>query len=227
MTKKWKDNIPATDAEIYDLSGFGGSVNPGGSPALLIIDVQYRTTGNSNKPIRQSIKEDYPTSCGDRAWISLPNIKTLLSTSRKLNIPIFFAHVAPKTKIDGGKFGQLNPKVTEINQKGYEFVDGIEPVEGDFLLPKRHASAFFGTALASYLIDLKIDTLILAGCTTSGCIRATAVDAFSYNFATIIPDDCVYDRTQISHDVSLFDLDSKYADVLSSEETIKYLNSLN
>ena len=116
---------------------------------------------------------------------------------------------------------------TFIDQKGYEFVEGIEPVEGDLLLPKRHASAFFGTALTSYLIDLKIDTVILVGCTTSGCIRATAVDAFSLNFATLIPDDCVYDRTQISHDVSLFDLDSKYADVLTSKETIKYLNSIN
>ncbi len=227
MTKQWKDNIPKSDAEIYNLSGFGGSINPGTSPALLIIDVQYRTTGNSNKPIKESIAEDYPTSCGDRAWNVLPNIKTILSTSREHNVPIFFPHVAPKTKIDGGKFGQLNPKVTEIDQKGYEFVEGIEPVEGDLLLPKRHASAFFGTALTSYLIDLKIDTVILVGCTTSGWIRATAVDAFSLNFATLIPDDCVYDRTQISHDVSLFDLDSKYADVLTSKETIKYLNSIN
>ncbi len=227
MTEQWKNNIPHTDSEIYELSGFGGSINPGTSPALLIIDVQYRTTGNSNKPIKQSIAEDYPTSCGDRAWNVLPNIKKVLSEVRKHNIPVFFPHVAPKTKNDGGKFGQLNPGVTKINQKGYEFVKEIEPNEEDFLLPKRHASAFFGTALASYLIDLKVDTVILVGCTTSGCIRATAVDAFSFNFATIIPEDCVYDRTQISHDVSLFDLNSKYADVLTNKEVLDYLNSIN
>ena len=223
--ENWQKNIPTADADIYELSGFGGSVKPGTSPALLIIDVQYRTTGNSNKPIKQSIEEDYPTSCGNRAWDVLPNIKKVLSLVRSKQIPVFFPHVAPKTRIDGGKFGQINPKVTSIDQKGYEFVEGIEPTGEDILLPKRHASAFFGTALASYLIDLKIDTVILVGCTTSGCIRATAVDAFSYNFATLIPSECVYDRSQISHDSSLFDLNSKYADVLNETEITNYLDT--
>lgn len=223
--ENWQKNIPLEDTNIYELSGFGGSVKPGTSPALLIIDVQYRTTGNTNKPIRQSIAEDYPTSCGNRAWEILPNIKKVLSHARSKEIPIFFPHVAPKKQIDGGKFGQINPQVTNIGQKGYEFVEGIEPTEGDILLPKRHASAFFGTALASYLIDLKIDTVILVGCTTSGCIRATAVDAFSFNFATLIPSECVYDRSQISHDSSLFDLNSKYADVLNQAEITSYLDT--
>ena len=93
-------------------------------------------------------------------------------------------------------------------------------------MPKRHASAFFGTALASYLIDLKVDTVILVGCTTSGCIRATAVDAFSYNFAVLIPESCVYDRTQTSHDSSLFDLDAKYSDVVTLSEVTTYLETI-
>jgi nicotinamidase-related amidase len=101
------------------------------------------------------------------------------------------------------------------------------PRADDLLLPKRHASAFFGTPLASYLIDLKIDTLILAGCTTSGCVRATAVDAFSYNFPVLIPVECVYDRTETSHTSSLFDLDSKYSDVLEVSTIIQYLDDIH
>jgi|TARA_B110000263_G_scaffold247525_1_gene260547 nicotinamidase-related amidase len=134
--------------------------------------------------------------------------------------------VAPKKQVDAGRFGQINPHVTSIDDRGYNFVEEVSPEEGDILLPKRHASAFFGTALTSYLIDLKVDTLILVGCTTSGCIRATAVDAFSYNFAVVIPDECVYDRTQTSHDASLFDLDSKYADVLPLSEVTGYIECL-
>lgn len=226
MQRSWRSNIPTEDSEIYRLAGFGGSVGYGKSPALLVIDVQYRTTGNSDKPIRLSIQSDYPTSCGDRAWATIPSIANVINSCRSQNVPIFFPHVAPKKQVDAGRFGQINPHVTSIDDKGYNFVEEVSPEEGDILLPKRHASAFFGTALTSYLIDLKVDTLILVGCTTSGCIRATAVDAFSYNFAVVIPDECVYDRTQTSHDASLFDLDSKYADVLPLSEVTGYIECL-
>ena len=132
--------------------------------------------------------------------------------------------VAPKKAIDAGRFGQLMPGVTSIPDRGYEFVAEIAPIDGDVVLPKRHASAFFGTALASYLIDFEIDTLIVTGATTSGCVRATVADAFSYNFRTIVVADGVYDRLQVSHDVSLFDMDAKYADVLMADEVVAHLS---
>ena len=77
---------------------------------------------------------------------------------------------------------------------------------GDVLLPKKHPSAFFGTPLASHLIDLRRDTLVVTGCTTSGCVRGTVVDAFAYNFRVLVPDECVYDRSPTSHAVNLFDM---------------------
>ena len=86
------------------------------------------------------------------------------------------------------------------------------------LLPKRHPSAFFGTPLASYLIERGVDTLVVTGSTTSGCVRASVVDAFAYNFRVVVPHDAVYDRTPTVHKVNLFDMAQKYADVTSTDE---------
>jgi maleamate amidohydrolase len=110
-------------------------------------------------------------------------------------------------------------------EKGYEFVAEIAPREGDVLIPKKHPSAFFATPLASHLIDLGADTLVVTGCTTSGCVRCSVVDAFSYNFRVVVPWDCVYDRSPTSHAVNLFDMASKYADVAPSADIIEKLNA--
>ena len=225
--RPWLASIPGEDLDVYELSGFGGESGFGDRPALLVIDVQYRTAGDRPVPIREAITTMYPTACGDRAWSAIPHIASLIGAARDAGIPIIYPYVAPKKAVDAGRFGSINPKITSIGERGYEFVDEVAPEEGDVLLPKRHASAFFGTALVSYLVDFGADTVILAGCTTSGCIRATAVDAFSYNFGTIVPTECVYDRIQASHDVGLFDLDAKYADVLPTETVIDRLRELS
>ncbi|MXV90436.1 MAG: isochorismatase family protein [Acidimicrobiia bacterium] len=221
--RSWLASIPGDDLDVYELSGFGGPSGFGDHPALLVIDVQYRTAGDRPVPIREAITTMYPTACGDRAWAAIPHIARLLRAARAAGIPIIYPYVAPKKAVDAGRFGSINPAITSISERGYEFVDEVAPEDGDVLLPKRHASAFFGTALVSYLVDFGVDTVILAGCTTSGCIRATAVDAFSYNFRTIVPEECVYDRIQASHDVGLFDLDAKYADVMPAEAVIDRL----
>jgi len=113
----------------------------------------------------------------------------------------------------------------EVAQKGYEFVAEVAPREGDILIPKKHPSAFFATPLVSHLIDLGVDTLVVTGCTTSGCVRCSVVDAFSYNWRVLVPWDCVYDRSATSHAVNLFDMASKYADVAPAAEIIQKLNS--
>jgi nicotinamidase-related amidase len=110
-----------------------------------------------------------------------------------------------------------------IDEHGYEFVERVAPRDGDITIPKRHPSAFFGTTLTSYLIDLGVDTLFITGCTTSGCVRATVVDAFAYNFRVVVPHDAVYDRSPTVHAVNLFDMAQKYADVVSTAEAVKLL----
>jgi nicotinamidase-related amidase len=221
--RSWLASISGDDLDVYELSGFGGSAGFGERPALLVIDVQYRTAGERPVPIREAITTMYPTACGDRAWAAIPHIARLIGAARDAAIPIVYPYVAPKKAVDAGRFGSINPQIASISEKGYEFVAEVAPTESDVLLPKRHASAFFGTALVSYLVDFGTDTVILAGCTTSGCIRATAVDAFSYNFRTIVAEECVYDRIGASHDVGLFDLDAKYADVVPTDEVIDHL----
>ena len=113
-----------------------------------------------------------------------------------------------------------------IADKGYEFPPEIAPRPGDVLIPKKHPSAFFATPLVSHLIDLGVDTLVVTGCTTSGCVRGSVVDAFAYNFRVLVPSDCVYDRSATSHAVNLFDMASKYADVGTSREILDKLAPL-
>ena len=226
MKKPWDGIISEEEQKAYHAAGFGRSSGIGQRPALLIIDVQYRTIGTTPKPFWESIKE-FPTSCGDVGWNAMRNIATLLAEFRRNQWPVLYPHVAPKNKsTDSGRLAQKVPAIMNISNKGYEFPPEIAPREGDVLLPKKHPSAFFGTPLASHLIDLQADTLVVTGCTTSGCVRGSVVDGFAYNFRAIVPHDAVYDRSATSHAVNLFDMASKYADVGSTAEVLAMLKPL-
>lgn len=209
----------------YDLAGFGRPVGLGKSPALLIIDVQYRTTGSSPVSFREAI-EEYPTAVGEDAWSAVGNIVRLLEVFRRNEWPVLYPHVAPKYGFDNGALGAKVPAIMNIPTQGYAFVDEVAPREGDVLLPKKHPSAFFGTPLASYLVQLGVDSLVVVGCSTSGCVRSTVIDAFSYNYKVSVPSDAVYDRSRIIHDVNLFDLDQKYADVYETDELLEALERI-
>jgi isochorismate hydrolase len=140
---------------------------------------------------------------------------------------VIYPFVSPKESFDKGRISDRVPSVMGIQRRGYDFVEKVAPVEGDILLPKKHPSAFFGTPLASYLIEAGVDTLVVTGVTTSGCIRATVIDAFSYNFRAVVPHEAVYDRSQISHAVNLFDMAAKYADVVSVAELREQLKKID
>ncbi len=221
----WDQVITDDEKKRYKEAGFGGQGSIGKRPALLIIDVQYRTIGTKPKPYWEAIKE-YPTSCGDVGWSAVENIKRLVSLFRDRGFPILYPHVAPKNlATDGGRLAEKIPSIMGIDSKGYEFVEEIAPISGDILLPKKHPSAFFGTPLVSHLIDLNVDTLVVTGCTTSGCIRSSVTDAFAYNFKVLVPDDAVYDRSPTSHAVNLWDMNAKYADVHTSFEIISLIKT--
>lgn len=112
----------------------------------------------------------------------------------------------------------------DVPPRGYEFVAEARPRPGEITIPKFQASAFHGTALTSHLIGLGVDTVVVTGCTTSGCVGATVVDACALNFKVVVPQDAVYDRSQVSHAVNLFDMASKYADVMPAGELVGRLN---
>ena len=222
----WDGVIGEEEIDRYAKAGFGGEGGIGARPALLIIDVQYRTVGTTSKPYWDAIKE-YPTSCGDVGWDAVGNIAKLVALFRQKGFPILYPHVAPKNSAtDGGRLAAKIPSIMGIDAKGYDFVEEIAPVEGDVLLPKKHPSAFFGTPLVSHLVDLGVDTLIVTGCTTSGCVRSSVTDAFAYNFKVLVPDDAVYDRSPTSHAVNLWDMNAKYADVYPSTGILKLVEDL-
>jgi len=223
--KPWDGIISEEEQRAYRAAGFGRPTGVGKRPALLIIDVQYRTTGTTPLPFFEAIKE-FPTSCGDVAWKAVDNIKLLVDEFRKRGWPILYPHVAPKNKNEGGRLADKVPAIMNIPAHGYDFVQEIAPLPGDVLLPKKHPSAFFATALTSHLIDLQADTLIITGCSTSGCVRSSVVDAFSLNFKVLVPQDAVYDRSRVSHAVNLFDMAEKYADVALTTEIRETLRKI-
>ena len=224
--KPWHAIIPPHEQEAYRAAGFGRSSGLGKRPALLIIDVQYRTVGTTPAPFMEAIKE-FPTSCGDVGWRAVKQIERLLAVFRGNRWPVLYPYVSPKETFDRGRLSDKVPAIMNIAPKGYEFVAEVAPREHDILLPKKHPSAFFGTPLASYLIERAVDTLVVTGCTTSGCVRGSVVDGFAYNFRALVPHDAVYDRSQVSHAVNLFDMSEKYADVMSTDEALAALKSVD
>ena len=218
----WDGIISEEEQRAYRAAGFGRRTGLGKKPALLIIDVQYRTVGTTPMPFWEAIKE-FPTSCGEVGWKAVGNIEKLLATFRAKGWPVLYPHVAPKEGFDTGRLADKVPALMTVARKGYEFVAEVAPQGNDFLLPKKHPSAFFGTPLASYLIDLGADTLVVQPVTTSGCVRGSVVDAFAYNFRGAVCSDAVYDRSHTSHCVNLFDMSEKYADVMTTAECVEAL----
>jgi maleamate amidohydrolase len=221
-SKPWDGIISEDEQRAYAAAGFGRKTGLGVRPALLIIDVQYRTVGSTPKPFWEAIKE-FPTACGDVGWNAVHHIERLLSLFRERGWPVMYPYVSPKETFDKGRLADKVPSIMNIARNGYDFVAEVAPREADILLPKKHPSAFFGTPLASYLINAGADTLVVTGCTTSGCVRGSVVDAFAFNFRVAVPHDAVYDRSATSHAVNLFDMASKYADVSSTDELLAAL----
>lgn len=226
MSGEWRRTIPDEDWQLYERAGFGGTSGFGESPAILVIDVQYRTVGDEPAPILESIERFYRTSCGDRGWRAVERIADVVRAARAASVPVIYPYVAPKTALDAGQTGSKIPSLQSVPDRGYAFVDAVAPEAEDLLIPKRHASAFFGTPLMSYLVDLRVDTLIVTGCTTSGCVRASVADGCSYNLRCVVAEDAVYDRCQLTHDVNLFDIGSKYADIVTTDDCVAYLERL-
>src|SRR3954452_17583517 len=135
--KPWAGVISEEEERAYNAAGFGRQTGLGRRPALLIIDVQYRTTGTEPKPFWEAIKE-YPTSCGDVAWAAVRQIQRLLASFRERGWPVLYPLVAPKQSFDRGRLSDKVPAIMDVAAKGYEFPPEIAPRTSDILLPKKH-----------------------------------------------------------------------------------------
>ncbi|MBN1226551.1 MAG: isochorismatase family protein [Deltaproteobacteria bacterium] len=217
------DVLTEVDREVIRRGGYGKPRGLGNNPAFIMIDLQYNYTGD-DKPILDQI-HDWPSGVGESSWRAIQRIKELLAISRDKKIPILYT-MQVQTNIEFDGFAAKTDR--EHSQylrgaKGTMIVDELAPEKGDLVIEKSYSSAFYGTPLLSFLIKLRTDTLIVAGGTSSGCIRATCVDAVARNFNVAVVEDCIYDRISISHKVALLDLWLKYCDVITSDEAVTYL----
>ncbi|AIQ11892.1 MULTISPECIES: isochorismatase family protein [Paenibacillus] len=230
MARIWDNYLDERDKRVYAKAGLGHAMGIGSRPALIIVDVQYGFTGDSPESIEESIQK-YPTSCGESSWEAIAHIKELLTAARQAGIPVFFTIIegsrsAPNDRIaiKGNIFD--HPELLE-GAKGAQVVSELEPQYGEIVISKKKPSAFFGTPLMSYLTARHVDSVIVTGCTTSGCVRASVIDAFSNNFKVIVPEECAFDRGIASHAINLFDMQQKYADVVPVAEVIAELKPLS
>lgn len=222
----WSDVIPATDLEIYQAGGFGARQQPGGRPALLVIDVTYGFAGTEGYSLSEAVRE-YRTSCGPYAWAAIPVIAELIEAARGADVPVIYTRgrTVQQTAALGG-WATKNRRAAEdiaAGERRNTIVAPLAPQPGDLVIEKDKPSGFFGTALVSHLVELGVDTLVVTGGTTSGCVRATVVDGFSYNFRVVVPQEAVFDRAVVPHKANLFDLQAKYAQVQTTAQTLAYL----
>jgi maleamate amidohydrolase len=207
----------STTAQVYDRAGFGRPVERGARPAVVVVDFSYGFTDPR-----------YPTGA-DMTSAVLATAR-LVDAARAAGFPVVFTTIA----YDPGQIAALawlrkatGMAALETGSRLVEIDDRLARRRDEHLVVKTGASAFFGTALAGYLASVGADTVVVTGATTSGCVRATAVDAVQHGYPTLVPRDCVADRAQGPHEASLFDINEKYGDVVDSDDVLAYLSTLS
>lgn len=221
----WDGLIPERDLEIYRRAGFSRQPVWDGSPALLIVDALWGFIGHRRVDVLDAISE-YPTACGEAGWDGLERTEEVLRFFREAELPV--VHVCGSAGTDSIYGATTRAERTRGTGTGkYEIPEQIQPVPGEPVVFKSKASGFFRTALDVLLHKRKVDTVLIAGSTTCGCVRATAVDAHSNGFETIVLSDAVWDRSPFSHAVSLFEMSMKYASAVPVDEAIAELGKHN
>ena len=195
---------------------------PGHRPALLLVDCYRKVFGDRPQPLAEAI-EEFPSSCGLAGWAALPHLEALLERARAAGVPVLHTTEDARPGVPGGGVTQRAPGAGADDATGLEFVVPLRPRDGEIVVRKSRASAFFGTALSTWLRQLDVDTLVVAGETTSGCVRATVVDAYSHGLSVVVVEEAVFDRSPLSHKVALFDLHLKYASVVHVDRALELL----
>lgn len=229
----WNQFLTERDKEVFAAAGYGARAGFGKRPALLIIDANYGFISDKREPVQDSIKR-WIHSCGEEGWDSVAVIRKLLLSARGKGLPVIYTTGFSRPDgWDAGSWTWKNnrnwqpPPVPEIEHlDGNEIVPDLAPVSTDIIVRKQKPSAFFGTNLLSYLVLLGADSLIITGSTTSGCVRASVLDAFSNNYRVTVVEDGCFDRSQASHAINLCDMHAKYADVVNSHEVLAYFDAL-
>lgn len=231
----WEQFLTAEDAATlterpHQVWGFGQR------PALVLIDLYRWVFGDSRPASVLAAMADWPGTCGPQAWAAIPHLQRLLGAARAAEIPI--VHVTGLHPSDSGVAGwstrgtketvsaAVDPAMADRVRRRFDIIDEVKPLAGEAVLRKAAPSGFFGTLLMAHLHALDVDGIILAGESTSGCVRATCVEGRSYRFKMTVVEECVFDRHQTAHAMNLFDMHQKYADVLGIDDVVGHLEKL-
>jgi len=202
--------------EVYAAARLGQRVTLGSRPAVLVVDFSCGFT-------------DPECTLGADMSAEVEATRRLLDAVRARGLPVIFTTIGYEPSLkDGGLWLQKVPSLGDLQIGGrwVEIDPRLEPRTDETIVLKKGASAFFGTNLPAILVSQSVDSVILCGATTSGCVRATAIDLLQYGYPTLVPRECVGDRAQAPHEANLFDIDAKYADVVPLDDVLDYVESV-
>lgn len=201
---------------VYKRQNIGNPSGFGSAPALLVVDF----VNGFNDPAMFG---------GGNIPQAIAQTAKLLAAARRLTLPVAFTRVVyADDGSDASVFTLKLPGLLALTEKAKasQVVDALAPAPGELIVRKVQPSAFFGTGLVGWLARKRVDTLLVTGCTTSGCVRASVIDSMSHNFKTVVVSDCVGDRAIAPHEANLFDMEQKYADLMTCDEVIARLQSM-
>jgi nicotinamidase-related amidase len=213
----WRDVVSAADLEVY--SHYRRKTFVGPTPALLAIDLyELAYLGGAKAPVE--LVESYPSSCGRYAYEAIEPTRRLFAAARRAGLPIFYTTGDMRSESRPDLVGATKRVRSSVDPTDYAIRPEFKPQKGDVVITKQRASAFYGTPLTAHLTQLGVQTLLLCGESTSGCVRASAVDAYSHGYHVVLVEECCFDRSLLSHKINLFDLHHKYADVMHLDEVV-------
>jgi nicotinamidase-related amidase len=219
----WNDIVPPDVLDIY--SHYVRRTFVGPSPALLAIDLYELAYQGGAKPVAQ-LHKTYPSSCGENAYAAIEPTKRLFAAARAAGIPIFYTTQDTRPDSLPSRVTATRRQRVQNDPELYTIKSEFKPHPGDVVITKQRASGFYGTPLMAHLTQLGIQSLIVCGESTSGCVRASAVDAYSNGFHVTVVEECCFDRSQLSHKVNLFDMHHKYTDVIRVDDVVMHLDGL-
>src|SRR5262249_3748263 len=216
----WKNIVSPEVLETY--ACYKRNVFVGPAPALLAIDLYEVVYAGGPHPPHE-LARTHPNSCGAFAYEAIEPTQRLFSAVRAAGLPIFYSTTDTRSESRPGFVTATKRKRPPPKASDYAIRPEFKPQPGDVVITKQRASVFFGTPLIAHLTQLGVQTLIVCGESTSGCVRATVVDAYSHGFHVVLVEECCFDRSLLSHQVNLFDMHHKYADVMHVDEVVGHL----
>lgn len=200
----------------------------GSRPALLLIDLYRWVFGDKPQPLLEATK-DWPGTCGLAGWEAIPHIQRLLAAAREAGIPVIHTTGANDPEIkqwakgSNGGGAPRDAAAEDRYRRRNDIIDEVAPIPGELVIRKSSPSAFWGSPIVGHLVANGVDTIIVGGESTSGCVRSSVVDGCTYRYSMVVVEECVFDRHEAPHAIDLFTMNQKYADVVPLEDALEYL----